>query len=107
MDIFKTWDSYEYDLDDPKTYNDLKEYKGTIIELSDRCLKYIGFVEIYVNYLRFPYSSGYDDQMLRVKVLYDEFSTSFSKKWEEDNEENRLWYKKWLFRFLDEIENMC
>lgn len=107
MYIFKTWDAYEYDLDDPKTYANLKEYKGTVIELSNNCLKHIGYVEIYVNYLRFPYSSPYDDQMLRIKALYHEFSNNYMKRWEEDNEENRLWFKKWLFRFLDEIENMC
>ncbi len=109
-DLFVTWDGVEVDLNDPELYLEGEEYKGTPEELRGKCLKEIGYAHMYTHYFWPPterHPDMWKSQWSRIDKLCKEFAAGQRAHRFEDSEENRLWFKKWMYRFADEIENMC
>lgn len=92
--------------------------KGSIEDISDACYKEIGYAYLYMNYYHPPCFDpekinskhlGEDlwaGQRVYIDALCKEFS-EIKPAWMENTEENKLRLKKFLYRFKDEIENMC
>ncbi len=107
----------EVDLNDPETYtrsaytqSESTKFGGTTEELWWKCLTQIGYAHMYTNYFHPPTESSpdrWESQLPQIHVLCKEFAAHERDHRFEDSEENRLWFKKWLYRFCDEIENMC
>jgi hypothetical protein len=86
----------EVDLDDLNTYNHLRKLM----------FEEIGYSFCYMNYWHKDIfdnkiTSG-KDQRKRVLALVKEFT-----KGENSNKHNLDWYKRQVFLFQNEIENMC
>ena len=117
MDIFKSsfcGETHEFDLDDEKTYQAQhesikdyceKKYGGTTHELWDKCVGEIGYAHMYMNY--FHPGDHWEGQKEAIDVLCKEFAAGEREHRFKDTPETRLWFKKFMFRFTDEIENMC
>ncbi len=101
-DLFKDFMGNVVDLDDDGVYsnNELSP-----MELWDRCVFKIGYVFLYVNY--FHVGGDFGEQWGCVEGLIKEFSDGQRAHRFVDSRENRRWFQKWLYRFEDEIENMC
>lgn len=115
MDMFYAKsENKSWDLDDPKTYKYCK-YKNfnaaQLFELAKckmgKALYYIEFFhpDIFLFDRDGREGCGYQ-QVIRIK----QFCFWFSQEWNEhikDTPENRLWLKKFIFKFEEETENLC
>ncbi len=103
MYMFKNCFSENVDLDDEKTYK-MESWKDFSVELLIKeAYRRIGYCYMYFNF----YHTDWDKQQTK---RVDRFCFWFAEEWRNHIEctfENRLWFKKWLYRFDDETENMC
>lgn len=113
MKMFRDEEGHDVDLDDPKTYSDpyWSEYKtaASLYELAKcklgKALYYIEFFQpqMFVNDRK--EGCGYK-QVERIK----QYCFWFAQEWNShltDTEENRLWFRKFIYMFQDETENLC
>lgn len=98
-----SFDNIEVDLDDPETY---KHLPNNIVELEDRMFKNIGYYYCYVNYFHkdIKVLGWFVNQEERIDKLIFNFTEN---RRNHNYDDNLLWYQEQLFRFEDEIENMC
>lgn len=106
----------EMDLNDPKVYDPkhylivpADKYQGTTRELEEKCWTKIGFVFLYTHYLYPPTKeqpNRWKAQLPYIHAMLREY-TARRQHHRKDTEENRMWFKKWLYRFDREVENMC
>ena len=113
MHFFKDEEGQQVDLDDPKTYESefWKKYTtaASLYELA-RCelgeaLYYIEFShpDSFVNRPR-------DDCGYRQVERIRQYCFWFAQEWNAhltDTEENRMWFRKFIYMFQDETENLC
>ncbi len=102
MRIFKcSFDNFEVDLDNPETYKHLPK---SIDELDDRMFKNVGYYYCYVNYFHKDIKDlgWFVNQEERIFVLIKNFTEN-----RKNNYDNVIWYQEQVYRFEDEIENMC
>ena len=59
----------------------------------------------YMQYLHCETDFG--SQVNRVKCMCYHLSMEHESKVKEDSPENRQWFKEWIDRFSDEVENQC
>ncbi len=109
MDWFKSKLSWgptdSVDLDDPETYKHYEWKDCDVHQLWDACIKEIGYVYMYLNFLHDDVDWG-----RQPKSFY-----GFCKWFKEENRahrsddtpENRLWFKKFLYKLKDDTENLC
>jgi len=111
MHMFRNCDNKQVDLDDTKTYTYLSKYKtaASLSELAKcnlgKALYYIEFFHPEIFRDSPKLSCGYI-QVERIK----QYCFWFAQEWNAhltDTEENRLWFKKFIYMFGDETENMC
>lgn len=113
MDKFIGCFGDEVDLDDLSIYEHNKEftndkYGGTTFELWDECIHQIGYAFMYMNYFH-PDTERmqWGEQRVRVYEFCKIFADGERAHRFDDTPDNRLWFKKFLYKFTDEIENMC
>lgn len=88
------------DLDDPNTYKLLPQECDLVIA---RMFHEIGYAYCYMNYFhRDTYKHCGVSQKVYVEIGIKHFCDGFKQ-----NRNNLLWLQEQLFKFLDEIENMC
>ena len=91
------------DLDDPETYKHYEWRNWNTYQLHLKCIKELGYALMYMKYLH-PLDWG--SQAKRVDG-YCKWFAQETEKHREDTAVNRVWYRKFLYRFLDEVENLC
>ncbi|KKM60842.1 hypothetical protein LCGC14_1537790 [marine sediment metagenome] len=95
----------EIDLDNLDIYPD-KWKEMNIFDLFLEAWKDAGMSLFYMKYL-WP-DMMWQDQSHRVAVLCDELIKIHREgKIDGDTPENRLKLMKWMYRFVDEVENQC
>lgn len=109
MDWYKPYDDKPVDLDDPKTYTGKfwKKFKNTR-DMYDYAWDRIGRSIVYMDFLR--YEKREEDMWADQRIRVHQFAFLFA--WEhqnrlEDTEENRMWWRKFIYKFDDEVENQC
>lgn len=103
MTPFKDFMGQDIDLDDPKTYEKYDWADYTAEKLYQECMKELGYALFYTQFL---HPGDWGTQTGRI----NEHCTKFAELGHlnrKDTLENRLWLKKFLYIFVDEIENMC
>ena len=109
-DIYiSTEDGDEVDLNNPEIYASAK-YQGTTEKLWWQCLTEIGYAHMYTSYFYPPteqHPDTWSSQLPKIETLCNEFTAHEKEHRFKDTEENRVWFQKWLYRFTDEIGNMC
>ena len=105
MDLFMSCNGIQVDLDDPETYRrpEWKTYQTTS-ELHGWAWSELGKSLYYMRYFQPDLENS--DQAQQV----DRFCFWYAQEWQahlEDTEENRVWFRKFIFKFLDEVENQC
>lgn len=105
VDEFRTSWGDVVDLDDPNTYRAAhwRLYVSTH-QLRGFLWGEMGKSLIYMDYMHDP--EIWEAQRKRVVGMIQDFVGYFWEAW-EDTSENRLWWKKKVYRFLDEVENQC
>jgi len=104
MKKFTTFDGSKVDLDDPKTYKNILDGTDDTTALDKHMFSDIGYALCYMKHMHpnsFRFSYG-NTQKKRVKKLIEKFCNRRYK-----NTGNPMWFKKMIFIFEDEIENMC
>lgn len=86
------------DLDDPETYSGLPDEISVLRKL---IFEKIGYSYCYMNHW---YRDIYNNSSQKSDV--ENMITYFTQN-ELQNSNNVMWYKEQVFRFEDEIENMC
>lgn len=105
MDLFEMSFGQQVDLDDPETYRGTEwENRKTTTELHQWAWSEMGKALYYMNY--FHPEMKRDDQAKRVHGFCFWYANEWNKRL-DDTEENRTWFRKFIFRFLDEVENQC
>lgn len=98
--ICTSFENFEVDLDDPKTYEHLPQ---NIKELQQKMYSEIGYAYCYMNFWHKNIFGKCDGgQKKRIELLIKKFTDN-----KKHNHDNVLWYQEQLFLFQDEIENMC
>ena len=104
MDIYvSTYDGADIDLDDMSNYSD-KRKEMSMFQLWNEAWAISGRAIFYIKYIHSD--TDYGDQWFRVDTLCKELM----ELWELDREnslDNRLKMLKWIYRFEDEVENLC
>jgi len=110
------------DLDDPQIY----DYIGTddVDKLNDIMLRHIGYAICYMDYWNKdifatepsePIMEEYNGRMIDINITnvgykqrlrVNDLIKIFTEN-RRDNFNNALWFKEQIFRFQNEIENMC
>jgi hypothetical protein len=93
----------EVDLDDLSIYSD-RLLKMDVMELHQHIWTIMGRSLFYMQY--FWPEMKEDSQYCRVDKMCKEYVEN-RKGRIENNENNRLWLLKLVFRFEDEVENQC
>ena len=106
-DNFRTAHGEVYDLDDPGTYigQPVFEAHKTTLSLSEWAWCEIGKSLVYMDFLY--EDADWSDQRRRVFAFAREFAREFDRRRWPDSAESRQWWRKFMFRFLDEVENQC
>jgi len=102
-DIFNCTFGDVVDLDDLSTYPE-EWLEMSAYELFQQVWSEIGKSIVYMDFLQ-P-SFGHAAQRKRVINFCRVFAFN-SKEKRENTPENRLWWLKFRFKFLDEVENQC
>lgn len=104
MELYKTFDGKEVDLDDINIFPDEWKYM-TNFELWDKCWDLAGKSLFYMMYI-YPHMVE-DEQYKRVDILCRDLSSirMNNKKFESDKTKLRI--LKWRYVFEDETENQC
>ena len=96
------------DLDNPKTYSG-KHWKNlkTTMDMYYYAWAEIGKSLVYMDFMR---KSKREDPFAKQRVRVHQFAFWFANEhrdhW-EDTEKNRMWWRKFIFKFEDEVENQC
>jgi hypothetical protein len=105
MDLFETKRAGEVDLDDPEIYRsgDWDEHK-TVDQLRTWAWHLLGQSLVYMDFLN-P-DTDWGKQRERVHGFCKAFAGAF---WlfPHDTKEGRVWWRKFIWRFRDEVENQC
>jgi len=104
MDMFKCFTGEEVDLDDPCTYGMNDQWWGSSMDLYYWTWAELGRSLFYMQF--FHPDIDWGDQEKRVHEYCQRFAAE-CKEHLEDTEENRMWFRKFLFKFMDEVENQC
>lgn len=104
MERFKETFGRTVDLDDPETYKFMPWADYSAEQLYQECVKEMGYALLYTQYWH-P-STDWGPQLRRINGFCVWFSREGRKK-RQDTLMNRVWLKKFLYRFEDEIENLC
>ncbi len=100
MREFKTTFGGTVDLDDPNTYKHLSDDTA---DLDDLMFKEIGMALAYMDYFRPEFFEDKDGgQRKRVNALIKDYCDNRKHNWH-----SALWFKEKIFRFQEEVENMC
>lgn len=104
-DQFKTSFGNTVDLDDICTFSEENKAKAPHELLMD-CWHELGYALIYMNYIHndFPHSDCWGQQKNRVDELIYELKASCRV---EGRRKDKMYWLKFKYRILDEIENMC
>jgi hypothetical protein len=107
MDLFDTKFNGQVDLDDPATYHGENFQINTKVhELRSWAWSEIGKSFVYMDYLETWEGHSWEPQRSRVVEFAKEFASEFHNRG-QDTKENRLWWKKFVYKFLWEVENQC
>jgi len=105
MDLFETKRSGEVDLDDQTIYRsgDWDEHK-TVDQLRTWAWSLLGQSLVYMDFLHPDVDWG--NQRERVCRFCKAFAGAF---WlfPQDTKEGRAWWRKFIWKFRDEVENQC
>ena len=106
MDLFYSSQG-ELDLDDPTIYRGAywDELK-TVNDMRAYAWSEIGKSFVYMDFFSGDMSDCYKQQRVRVCKLAQELADNFHTA-QDDTVANREWWKKFIFRFNDEVENQC
>jgi hypothetical protein len=104
MEKFKGTFGNIVDLDNPDTYQYEVWADFTVEQLYQECVREMGFALLYTQYW-FP-GTDWGTQTKRIHGFCVWFAREARKK-REETLLNRIWFKKFLYRFQDEIENLC
>lgn len=104
-DLFKCYDGSLVDLDDPKTYKrpDWKKHKTTL-DLHKWAWSELGMSLYYMRYFHPDVEKSAQAARIHGYCFW------YANEWQnhmDDTEENRMWFRKFLFKFMDEVENQC
>ena len=91
------------DLNDEKTYRRCSYRNWNCSKLLNEAYREIGFIKMYVEHYHPDWDS---EQVSRIEKLLFWFGKEHRRCY-GNSAEGRLWLRKWLFLFKDEIENMC
>lgn len=104
MDTFVCFDGSVVDLDDPETFRRPEwGQHNTTMKLHQWAWSEMG-KSLY--YMAFFHPDWDIEQRRRV----DQYCYWYAREYRnyfEDTEKNRTWFRKFIFRFLDEVENQC
>lgn len=104
-DDFWTAHGEMVDLDDPETYrSEIWQVHRRVHEIRAYLWGEIGKSIVYMDFMH----SDTDWEPQRSRVM--EFAVTLASEFHnrgKDDEENRLWWRKLTYRFLDEVENQC
>ena len=108
MDEFRTAFGDLVDLDDPDTYcSEQWQIYEKVYELRAWAWAEIGKSIVYMNFMhKHDESDIWESQRKRVYAFAERFAEEFHNLG-ADTPENRLWWRKFIYRFLDEVENQC
>ena len=99
MKIYKDCDGVEHDLDDPNFGG--SDYASMAVGTARcECIRELGWALMYFKYLEPDIDWG--EQAVRVELLCQELAKEDRAK--NDNEQ---FWRTFLFRIRDEIENLC
>ena len=104
-DIFKNFDGTYSNLDDMSIYSD-DDINSTWCVLRLKIIKELGFALFYMEYIHPNWDRQQEE---RVKKLCEEFMSQGSyveQKFKDDNK-IKLFYLKFSWKVMNEIENMC
>ena len=96
MREFKTVFDGVVDLDDPNTYDHLPR---DVEQLRNRIWLEVGFSHVWQKHW---HPDGKTNQPERVEILVKELADNYKAEYN-----NHLWLQEFLFRFIEETENMC
>jgi hypothetical protein len=104
MDMFNATFIGTVDLDDEKTYKDFKWKNFNTSDLDQEIRHELGWALLYLQFLQADIDFG--KQVDRV----NQWCFLYAHEWlahYNDTPVNRKWYKKLLYKILDETENLC
>lgn len=96
------------DLDDPKTYSG-KHWKKlkTTMDMYYYAWSEIGKSLVYMDFMQ---KTKREDLFAKQRIRVHQFAFLFAYEhrdhW-ENTEKNRMWWRKFIFKFADEVENQC
>lgn len=105
VDQFRTAHGEMVDLDDPETYRaETWEIYKKVHEIRAYLWGEIGKSFVYMDFMH-PHM-GFEKQRERVAQFAFILAHEFHNR-HDDTEENRRWWRKLTYKFLDEVENQC
>jgi len=107
MDLFHSCIGGEIDLDDPSVYrapfwDDLK----TVMDMRSFAWSMIGRSFVYMDYIETWEGHSWEPQRSRVVEFAKTLTSEFHNR-AQNTEENLTWWRKFIFKFEDEVENQC
>lgn len=102
-DMFKVFNGEEVDLDDLSTYHDRRFFRS-IMGLYEWAWEELGKSLFYMQF--FHPEIDWDAQEEKVHEYCRVFASECREHF-HDTEENKMWFRKLIFKFLDEVENQC
>lgn len=104
MDLFNSMMG-EVDLDDPSVYRSPEwEDHKTVAQLRSWAWSLLGESLVYMDFLHAD--MDWEPQKTRVKEFCKRFAENFWT-FTEDSEDGRRWWRKFIWKFRDEVENQC
>lgn len=103
MEMFRTSDGEDVDLDDLSTYKETGWTTKTIGELERLARDKLGYALLYTQHL-------HPDWDTAQKQRIDNFCFWFAREYANhriSNESNHLWWYKFIYRLIEETENLC
>jgi len=104
-DLFKCYNGDRVDLDDPDTYKSEEWVDAdTTLKLHARAWSELGKSLYYMQY--FHPDMVEDEQAARIHGFCFWYAQEHRNHF-EDTAENRMWFRKFIYKFKDEVENQC
>lgn len=98
----------EVDLNNPKTYQHYEWKNYSVEKLHEVALAKLGYVFLYLHYWHPTVEFG--EQKEEVEKYFESFVIRYAEgrtSHFQETEENAMWLKKFIYRLLNETENMC
>lgn len=108
MDWYRPYAGSPVDLDDPKTYSSkLWKRLKTTMDMYEYAWSEIGKSLVYMDFMtKTTREDSFKEQRTRVYQFAFWFAHEHRNHY-ADTEVNRMWWRKFIYRFLDEVENQC